>query len=124
MKERIREIRKDKGYTIKEFADLLEISKSSIESYENGRRVPNNAFITLFCKRFNINKLWLQSGEGEKYARSTDERIDYVENLLTESDEFHDMILAIMKTYASLDDKSKEVVKEFIEKFRSNLKKG
>ena len=41
MKNRVRELRKDRGWTQEQIGDLLEVSRQTINSIENGRFDPS-----------------------------------------------------------------------------------
>lgn len=71
MGERIREIRKDAQMTQAEFGEALGVGVQSIRFYEGGYRNPKGPSLNMICERFNVNKLWLTTGEGEKYAASS-----------------------------------------------------
>lgn len=47
--ERIKQLRKNKGYTQQQLADLLGVSASAIGMYEQGRREPDNATLSKLC---------------------------------------------------------------------------
>jgi transcriptional regulator with XRE-family HTH domain len=63
---RIKEIRKDKRMTQKEFGDRLLVSASYISKVESEKETPSPQFIRLIALEFNRNEDWLISGEGEK----------------------------------------------------------
>ena len=48
--ERIKQLRKNKGYTQQQLAKLLGISSSAVGMYEQGRREPDNATLSNLCK--------------------------------------------------------------------------
>jgi len=54
MNERIKALRKRLGLTQQAFADRLKI----------GKNAPSDAVISLICKEFNVNEIWLRTGEG------------------------------------------------------------
>lgn len=64
MNKRIRKIRDKFGMTQQQFADKLGIKRGAIANYEIGRNEPIDAVISLICKEFNINEVWLRTGEG------------------------------------------------------------
>ena len=53
--ERLSELRKDKGYTQKQLADLLSVSKYTISSYENEKTSPDDRSLIFIAKLFNIS---------------------------------------------------------------------
>ena len=64
MNERIKALRKRLGLTQQAFADRLKIARGNIGAYEVGKNAPSDAVISLICKEFNVNEIWLRSGEG------------------------------------------------------------
>lgn len=65
MHSRIKEIRTSTGLTQEEFGDVLGVTRNVIANIEGGRYKPQNVFIKLLIKEFNINEDWLKTGEGE-----------------------------------------------------------
>lgn len=53
--QRLRELRKQRGLTQEELAKELEMAKSSISMYENGKRKPSFEVLELFADFFNVN---------------------------------------------------------------------
>lgn len=64
MKDRIKAIRKYLGITQQEMADRIGIKRNTIANYEIGRNVPIDAVISLICREFGVNEVWLRTGEG------------------------------------------------------------
>lgn len=64
MNERIKALRKRLGLTQQAFADRLKIARGNIGAYEVGKNAPSDAVISLICKEFNVNGIWLRTGEG------------------------------------------------------------
>lgn len=64
MDERIKALRKKLGLTQQAFADRLKIARGNIAAYEVGKNAPSDAVISLICKEFHVNEVWLRAGEG------------------------------------------------------------
>lgn len=45
-------------------ADRIGIKRNTIANYEIGRNVPIDAVISLICREFGVNEVWLRTGEG------------------------------------------------------------
>ena len=54
MKDRLEEIRKSQGIKQEELADLLEVSRQTISSLENGRYNPSILLAFKIAKYFNL----------------------------------------------------------------------
>ena len=51
----IAELRKDRGLTQKDFADILHVSKSAVSHYEQGISVPRIQVLITIADYFNVN---------------------------------------------------------------------
>lgn len=63
---RLQEIRKSKGYTQKRVAGIMEISKSSISSYENNNVKPSYEMIKAFAVLYRVSADYLLGLEPTK----------------------------------------------------------
>ena len=57
--KRLRELRKEKGYTIEQFADMVGISKSTLGYYENNKRMPDIEILARISNVLNVNADYL-----------------------------------------------------------------
>lgn len=73
MGERIKALRKALGLTQQEFADRLGIKRATIAHYEVGRNEPIDAIITLICREYDVDEVWLRTGVGEMFRPRTRE---------------------------------------------------
>lgn len=64
MNERIRELRKSLGLNQTEFGARIGVKQGSVAGYESGIRTPLDTVVTSICREFNVNRLWLETGEG------------------------------------------------------------
>ena len=80
MNNRIKEVRKELHLTQQEMSDKLGLKRNTIASYEIGRIIPSDRTIGDICRIYNVNELWLRTGEGEMFtARTREEEItDYM----------------------------------------------
>lgn len=68
--DRIKEIRRSRKMTQKEFASSLGIVQGFLCSIEKGRKVPSNTLVIALQNLYEINSQWLQSGVGEMYQKN------------------------------------------------------
>ncbi len=126
MDERIRVLRKALGLTQQEFADKIGLKRNSVASYEIGKNIPMDAVVFSICREFNVNEIWLRSGEGDMFKKfpEEDETAAYVSSLLEDdgSNPVFTIIKEIMHTYNQLDNKSQCVLKDYATKLLTNLK--
>lgn len=55
LSQRIKELRKAKGYTQKELADFLSLAQTSVANYENGTRVPDTEKLQKLADIFEVS---------------------------------------------------------------------
>lgn len=63
--ERIKEVRKAKGYTQQRFADELGLKQNTIATYEMNKTIPSERTLTDICEKFNVDPVWLRTGVGD-----------------------------------------------------------
>lgn len=68
MKDRIKEVRKYNKETQLSFGEKLNVSKSTIEAIEYGRRETTDRMIADICRVYGVNETWLRTGTGEMFA--------------------------------------------------------
>lgn len=66
--ERIRELRERLNISQTEFAENLGSGRGIIKNIEEGRTLPKPQLIDLIARVFNINRTWLETGEGEMFV--------------------------------------------------------
>ena len=67
MKDRLRLVRKDMKLTQADMGRELGCSQTAYAKYESGMVVPDKPVRMLFCEKFNVNPVWLETGEGVPY---------------------------------------------------------
>lgn len=65
--ERVREVRKALGLTLEKFGEKLGIQKSAISKIERGDTNLTDANIKSICREFNVDYIWLTTGEGKMF---------------------------------------------------------
>lgn len=63
----IKEIKKDAKLTTEGLAELLEMSASTLGSYERGDRTPSLDFAKNLNQKLSVNTNWFTTGKGDKY---------------------------------------------------------
>lgn len=66
--ERIRELREQLKISQTEFAERLGSGRGIIKNIEEGRTVPKPQLLDLIARVYNVNRDWLETGEGEMFA--------------------------------------------------------
>ena len=122
--ERMREVRKHEKLNQTEFANRVGISMSSISQMERGVINPTNQTIEFVCREFNVNRSWLETGEGEMKKPPLNEVAAILADVLDkgESDPLYSIILAILETYQKLGEKDREFFTKYIDATKEALK--
>lgn len=101
--ERIKQIRKDHEMTLEQFGKILGVTKVAISNIENGKRNVTEQMRKSICREFNIDPIWLATGEGDKYIDQSVELIAILDKLLHNESEFAKNLFKIFAQY-SLED--------------------
>lgn len=115
MNERIKELRKFLGLSGEKFGERLGVGKTAISRIENGSNGVTEQMFKSICREFNVNEEWLRDGTGSMQKTPDDEVAECITDLLTEDTPLYDVIKGIMITYKKLDDKSKDIIDNFIQ---------
>ena len=116
MDERIKALRKKLGLTQQAFADRLKIARGNIAAYEVGKNAPSDAVISLICKEFHVNEIWLRTGEGGKDNMFTkvDEDDRYALNLGKLSNTENQMARNMLNAIAEASPEKLKHIEEFM----------
>lgn len=58
LEKRLRELRKKNSYTIEKLADMVGISKSTLDYYDNDKRMPNIELLARIANVLNVNAVY------------------------------------------------------------------
>jgi transcriptional regulator with XRE-family HTH domain len=72
--QRIKQLRKELKLTQNEFSAIIAVSSGQLACIETGKRVINDRTIKLICDSFNVNDVWLRTGEGSVFTDDKDTR--------------------------------------------------
>lgn len=74
--ERIRALRKELKLSQEAFGERIGVSKGVIVNLELERAPAKDLMLKMICRTFNVNPLWLESGEGEMFLDVPDTILD------------------------------------------------
>lgn len=84
MVNRIRELRKQRGITMKQLGEIVDLAESTISQYETGKREPDNETLLKISEYFGVTVGYLLGAENERPLINEDEELtDYLEVLKT-----------------------------------------
>ena len=87
--ERIKAVRKYTGLSQTDFAERLGTTRGVITNLEFEKTTPNDPFIKLICREFNVSEDWLRTGDGEMMQKLTrnQEIAEFMGRLMNEPDD-------------------------------------
>lgn len=101
--ECVKQVRKSLGLTMEKFGDRLGVTKTAISLIESGKNNLTDANIKAICREFNVDYIWLTSGDGEMFVESDDDFMERIDRIMAgENDARKNMIKTLL--YASDDD--------------------
>lgn len=85
--ERVRELRKNLGLTLEKFGERLGVKKNAISAIENGRNSLTDQMTKAICREFNVDYIWLTTGEGEMFVDSDDDFLERIDRIMAGEDD-------------------------------------
>lgn len=110
IKDRLRNLRRQLDLTQAEFAERIGSVQNTITGYENGRRQPSGAVISLICKEFNVNEEWLRDGVGEMFKAAPSTILDQ----MAEHYSFTHRDYVAVEKFANLNRQRRDVILDFM----------
>lgn len=120
MNERIKKLRKALNLTQQEFAERLNIGRGTLANYEVGRNEPIDAVVSLICREFSVNEVWLRTGEGEMLIQMTrsQEIAEFVGKVLQgEEDNFKRRFIAML---SRLDENDWAILEKMVNEMKKD----
>lgn len=113
--DRVRILRKNLGLTLEKFGNRLGVGKNAISRIETGKNGVTDQMIKSICREFNVDYIWLTTGEGEMFQDSDEVFLEQIDRIMAGENELHKKIL---KGAASLDIEDLEAIDRIIQKFK------
>ena len=85
--ERIREVRKALGLTLEKFGEKIGMKKNSVSQLENGKNSVTEQVVKAICREYNVDYMWLTTGDGEMFIDSDDDFIERIDRIMAGEDE-------------------------------------
>lgn len=122
MNERIRELRKTLKLNQGEFGNRIGITGSGVSRIESGSNNTAERTIKSICKEFNVDYMWLTTGNGKMFIDTEEGIISAIERIMAGGNEFHKNLF---KTFAVLDADELLALERILGKFiEAGKKKG
>ena len=113
--ERIAWVIAQSGLTKTAFGKRLNVSQQHISNLALGKTSPSDRTILDICREFNINEIWLRTGEGDPVARleREDEIASWIGKVLAGNDDFKKDFVAVL---SRLDENAWAVLAQISER--------
>lgn len=114
--ERIREVRNTLGLTLEKFGDRLGVTKVAVSNIEKGNRNLTEQMTKAICREFNVDYMWLTTGDGEMFIDNDDDFIERIDRIMVGEDEARKNLFKFMlelsdDDIAALDRLMKKAIK-------------
>lgn len=97
-----------------EFGQEIGLKPASISDLETGRTSITERNIKLICNQFNVDYIWLTSGNGDMFIQDDDDYQTLIDNIMCGENEFHKNLF---KTFAKLDEDELKTLEKIIDNF-------
>lgn len=111
---RVIKVRTDAGLNQSKFAEKLNLDRSTISMSESGKRSFSKRTLADICEKFNVNPVWLETGEGEPYNDAVTPTL----KLLKAEYKLDDLDIQIIEKYMELSPIERQVFKDYIKKIK------
>lgn len=108
--ERFKQLRDRIGISQTEFGAGIGVSRSVINNIERGVTDPSDVFLNHLCDVYDVNREWLETGEGEMFAPTT-EQAETARMIEAISDS--PAMRSLLATWAQLSVENKAVFEKF-----------
>lgn len=112
--ERVKYLRNELGLNQTEFAEKINIKRSTVAGYENNSRKVIDRAIADIVREYNVNYEWLVYGEGEMFIDNDEDIYNLIDRIMTNDNEYHKFLI---KQVSSMSDEQIETIKSLIEYF-------
>lgn len=85
--ERVKQARKKLGLTMEKFGERLGVTKTAISLIESGKNNLTDANIKAICREFNVDYIWLTTGDGEMFIETDDAFYERIDRIMVGEDE-------------------------------------
>lgn len=120
--ERIREVRNTLGLTLEKFGDRLGVTKVAISNIEKGNRNLTEQMTKAICREFNVDYMWLTTGDGEMFIDNDDDFIERIDRIMAGEDEARKNLFKFMLELSDEDIAALDRLMEKAIEFTQNNK--
>lgn len=114
--ERVKSVRKKKELTLEKFGERLGVTKTAISYVESNKRNLTEQMFKSICREFNVNEVWLRTGEGgddNMFTKvSEDDRFSLNLGKLPKSD--NEFAKNMLNAIAETDPEKLKIIEDFM----------
>ena len=114
--DRVKILRKELGLTLEKFGEKLGVGKTAISKIEHGERGVTDQMIKSICREFNVDYIWLTTGEGEMFKDSDDAFLERIDRIMAGENEF---AKNVFKEFTKLEPSEWELLEKIIKNIAS-----
>ena len=85
--ERVKEVRKALGLTLEKFGERIGVTRGSMSNIENGNRNLTEQMTKSICREFNVDYMWLTTGDGEMFIDTDDDFLERIDRIMAGEDD-------------------------------------
>ena len=128
LKNRIKQLRKELKLTQDDFGYRLGITGSAISKLESGASGITEQLIKSICKEFNVDYIWLTTGQNEMFVKQSFDDMAIVDNIINtfmnNESEFAKNVFKMFSKYTLEDWKALEQIVSKSAEYMDAIKKG
>lgn len=117
MNEQIKEIRKSLKLSQEKFGERLGIKKAAVSKIEKGENSLTEQNLKSICREFNVDYIWLTTGEGEMFVNNDDDFMEKIDRIMAgENDKRKNLFKALIDA----SDEDVEALDRIIELYKKD----
>lgn len=116
--DRVKILRKELGLTLDKFGEHLGVKKSTLSNIENNRYGVTDQMIKSICREFNVDYIWLTTGEGVMFKDSDDAFLERIDRIMADENSLHKNII---RAAVNLDVEDLEAIERIINKLKDSF---
>lgn len=101
MNERIKKLRKELNFSQEKFGESLGVGKAAVSKWEKGVVDLPESISKLICREFNVDYIWLTTGEGDMFSQADDSLMEAIDKIMSSENEF---LKDLFKAFVNLGD--------------------
>lgn len=112
MGDRISLLLNELGIKQYEFAERIGVTETAVSAWKNGRRNITEQTIKAICREFNVDYIWLTTGEGEMFSENDNQALEVIDRVLSGENDF---AKRVFKAFAAFDESDWKTLEKFID---------